>query len=266
MNELVSMRRPMIFATRILGLLVIAGMTVAAEETEPTARYEVEIILFRHVDQSRNTPEIPAAASLFTASPLNLSMPELPAAMPPMDNPPADPDQPLVSVQPTEAEIPDQPPAIGFYLLELDPVYPDFVPLRTEIYGLKSVYRRLVNVDAYEPLVHMGWIQPARNSAESVPFRFEAEEMGEDGLSGTITVFRERYLHIDVDLSMKSGDRPSGTPFLFGARQDIPQAYQLKESRRIRGGEIQYFDNPQFGVITRVQELQAAREERGEIG
>ena len=37
-----------------------------------TDRYDVEIIVFRHVDQARNTPEQPAADSIIRTSPLDL--------------------------------------------------------------------------------------------------------------------------------------------------------------------------------------------------
>jgi len=60
-----------------IGLLLIGGFVAAAELPETPGRYEVELIIFRHVDQRPNTPEVPAATSIFRPSPLDLTLPEL---------------------------------------------------------------------------------------------------------------------------------------------------------------------------------------------
>jgi hypothetical protein len=52
-------------------------------------------------------------------------------------------------------------------------------------------------------------------------------------LDGTVTLVRERFLHLDVDLVLQS-------------------IYTLDETRRVRSGERHYFDHPMFGVIAEV--------------
>lgn len=54
-------------------------------------------------------------------------------------------------------------------------------------------------------------------------------------LDGTLTLTRSRYLHMAVDLIYN--DPKTGVPL------------QLKESRRMRSGELHYLDHPRFGVL-----------------
>jgi hypothetical protein len=248
----------------LTGLLVTAGITtrmaIGAEPADaPARRYEVELILFRHIDQSPNTPEIPAASSIFNPSPLDLTLADIPA--PPTAEPAGG--NPLIINTGTRV----RRAPIDFHLLELDPVYPDFVPLREDTRTLMRAYERLTQINAYEPLLHIGWIQPARSTEDSKPFRFEPPTTDGLGISGTVTLYKERYLHLEVDLALEIKKKKFRTPFFFGAGSgDSPDIFKLTESRRIRGTVTHYFDGPQFGLITRVQEVRAAAAEREGTG
>jgi len=253
------MPRLLIRITCLAGLLVTAGIAIGAEQEEAPARYEVELILFRHIDQSRNTPEIPAASSIFNPSPLDLTLAEIPAP------PPVTPSAGNPLIIDTGKRVRRAP--INFHLLELDPAYPDFVPLRKDTHTLIRAYQRLEQIDAYEPLLHIGWIQPARSTEDSKPYRFEPPTTEGLGISGTVTLYKERYLHLEVELALETENQPVSTPFFFGAgRGDSPDIFKLTESRRIRGTVTHYFDSPQFGLITRVQEVRAAAAEREGAG
>ena len=73
--------------------------------------------------------------------------------------------------------------------------------------------------------------------SSAVPYLLHAiQGSAHHELDGSITLLRERYLHLAVDLTLRS----SGS------------LYRLDEARRIRSGELHYFDNPRFGVIARV--------------
>ena len=249
--------------TRIIcltGLLLTAGIATAAELPAAPERYEVELIVFRHVDQSRNTPEIPAAASIFRASPLDLTLTEIPAPPP--------------QILATPLTIPDNDPSrrvhrppISFQLNELNPTYPDFVPLRDDTHTLNRVYERLERIAAYEPIVHVGWVQPARNTDSAKPYRFEQATTGDVGIAGTVTLYKERYLHLDINLTLETAMPPVEAQFVLKAGvNEPPGVHKLTESRRIRGTTAHYFDSPQFGVITRIQEVHAAATRREEAG
>ena len=64
-----------------LAALMLVSMQSYAQNSQSEAsilppRYEVELIIFRHLDQSRNTPEIPAAVSMIQDSPFELQLAE----------------------------------------------------------------------------------------------------------------------------------------------------------------------------------------------
>lgn len=88
---------------------------------------------------------------------------------------------------------------------------------------------------AYRVVTHRAWRQSARDRAGAVPFPVSDTA---DNLDGTITLVRERFLHLDVDLMLQS-------------------TYSLQEKRRMRSGELHYFDHPVFGVIAEVNPYSA---------
>jgi hypothetical protein len=88
---------------------------------------------------------------------------------------------------------------------------------------------------AYRVLEHRAWRQTARDRAQAQPVRIQAAG---GTLDGTITLARERYLHLDVDLFLDS-------------------TYALDERRRMRSGELHYFDHPAFGVLVEVRPYEA---------
>ena len=265
--------------SRIAGLLLTMAMAIAmtmAAAAEAPERYEVELIIFRHVDQSRNTAEIPAASSIFHPSPLDLTIAEMQAPVPKTTT------GQVIMPGNIPSELPRRAP-IRFYILELNPAYPDFVPMRDETRSLNRVYKRLERIDAYEPIAHVGWIQPARDTDSTKTFRFPSSTtgsttgstagstmestVGATGITGTITLYKERFLHLEVDLTLETEKSPVETwSFLGAGENDSPDIYKLTESRRIQGSAMHYFDHPQFGVIARIQQVKTstnAREENG---
>jgi hypothetical protein len=90
---------------------------------------------------------------------------------------------------------------------------------------------------AYRVLAHRLWRQSAYDRNSAVPYLLHTTAGSSvREVDGSITLIRERYLHLAVDLTLAS-----------------PGAlYRLDETRRIRSGELHYFDNPRFGVIARV--------------
>ncbi|MBT8444421.1 MAG: hypothetical protein HKN81_07150 [Gammaproteobacteria bacterium] len=249
-------------------LILLAGPAPAAEtEPEPwmTDRYEVEIIVFRHLDQARNTPEQPAVAQIVAASlpGLYAEVPEAPYVVAPNSAARVDDDRP-------------RPPDVSFYLLDTNPDYPDYVPL-DDGKRMTRVHARLDQLDAYAPMLHRAWILAARPADEAVAVYVRSDEIGDFSVTGTIKLFKERYVHLRLDLQMASvaeqtitpetetwptfGDvYPTREPAQAPLQADTP-AYNLTESRRIRGENAQYFDHPQFGVLARISAIELEEEE-----
>lgn len=91
----------------------------------------------------------------------------------------------------------------------------------------------------YRLLWHQAWVQPAA-AAGNLPLPVLAGLGGGPavpGLSGTIGLAAGRFLHLDVDIELRS---PEG----LEAR--------LRERRRVRINEQHYLDNPGIGVIALV--------------
>lgn len=258
----------------LLSACLLAPSLAGAEaSTDPwmTDRYEVEIIVFRHLDQSRNTPEQTVPGALIGASPLDIFPvdPRAPAG------PNAEPSQP--TARPGD---PAATPTIGFYLLEIYPSFPAFVTLDATRAKLGRVYARLERLDAYRPIFHRVWMQGARPAAEAAPFPVSATA-GDFELSGSVTLYKERYVHLEVNLELApvlpeappSQPEPTAWPAFGDVSAPLDPAvaptqparkpaFEMRESRRIRGSDAQYFDHPQFGVIARISEIELAEDDQ----
>lgn len=75
--------------------------------------------------------------------------------------------------------------------------------------------------------------------------------INENFVTGTVSLTRGRYLHIGLDLLF---ERQPNSPqlfsfFGFGNAGDIPEEYRLTQQRRLRRGQLNYFDHPKFGVL-----------------
>jgi hypothetical protein len=95
---------------------------------------------------------------------------------------------------------------------------------------LQRIADALDRSGAYRVLEHRAWRQTARDRGRAVVLPVTAAG---GQLDGTVTLVRERFLHLDVDLVLQS-------------------VYALDETRRVRSGERHYFDHPMFGVIAEV--------------
>jgi hypothetical protein len=104
-------------------------------------------------------------------------------------------------------------------------------------FALNDVAGALQRSGAYQVLAHRLWRQDAHDRHSAVPYLLHTTQGSSNyELNGSITLIRERYLHLAVDLALTSPG----------------SVYRLDETRRMRSGELHYFDNPRLGVIARV--------------
>ncbi len=125
----------------------------------------------------------------------------------------------------------------------------EFTELAYRLYQMKGITRALENSRDYEVLYHRAWRQLAYDKRNSVayPVETEIENGKQKSVRGRVRLIRERFLHLDVDLFLMAlQGQASASP-----DNRIPQ-FQLNEKRRIRSGELHYFDHPRFGMIARV--------------
>ena len=104
-------------------------------------------------------------------------------------------------------------------------------------FALNDVAGALQRSGSYRVLAHRLWRQSVYDRQSAVPYLLHTTAGSSvREIDGSITLIRERYLHLAVDLTLTSPE----------------VLYRLDETRRIRSGELHYFDNPRFGVIARV--------------
>jgi hypothetical protein len=104
-------------------------------------------------------------------------------------------------------------------------------------FALNDVAGALQRSGAYQVLAHRLWRQDAYDRRSAVPYLLHTTQGSANyEVNGSITLIRERYLHLAIDLALTSPD----------------SLYRLDETRRMHSGELHYFDNPRFGVIARV--------------
>lgn len=211
---------------KTIGCIALVALCLAGpqghtqEDLEEPPRYAVEILVFQHLDQTRSTQETPPPPRPFAS--------EVPAA-------------------------PLAPPGPALEFVLLDPVTggPGFAELAPDDMSLGDAWRRLERLDAYLPLAYLSWSQPARSRAAAQPLPVGNAGAAPPGLSGQITLYKERFLHLALDLAWQASP---GAPASLD--EFAPPTTYIDESRRLISDLVQYFDNPRFGAIAYVRELE----------
>ncbi len=204
------------FAT--LAMLVAAAPVLAA-----TRWYQVEVIAFRYAN--------PSVAEQAVA----------PAILPDFRGA-----RPLVADSTgTDAAAGPRPNEVA----RPGPIPYDALPRNALI--MAGIYRRLRDLPAYEPVLHVGWRQPGgalgsravyitdrprsptdvAAAASAVPAPVELPR-----IEGTVRLRTGRLLHVETD-------------FLDHGQV---AAVRINERRKVKFKELHYFDNPFFGLIVQV--------------
>lgn len=152
--------------------------------------------------------------------------------------------------------------------------HPDAVGLTPELlseedFTLFNVAERLELLDAYQPVMHVGWTQ-AGFPLQDVD-ALQLADFGEvpPGLNGSFTLYLARYLHLVVDLTMDGSPEKIVVEFdeepaysLTDITSPVgPVYYRIQEDRIVKNGEIRYFDHPKFGVVAKVTRVEEAPED-----
>ncbi len=171
-------------------------------------------------------------------------------------------------------------------LKESDGTFFEMILLPEDELMLTGTVDQLDRLDAYEPLLHIGWTQTALAKADTPAL--DLREFGEppERLSGTLTLYLSRYLHLVVDLefdaeldedSMQDMASDLDAPIvrydasrtqndydviLFDAGPAYGRpSYRISENRLFKNGETRYYDHPKFGVIAKVVRVEQEEEE-----
>jgi hypothetical protein len=137
---------------------------------------------------------------------------------------------------------------------------PPIQVLQSEQYALKNIAAKLKN-NGYPLLLHTAWLQPFPTGGKQTPLYMTGGDImnGEQfELQGFITLSLQKFMHITSHMifyapATVDATDPNhahlipGSGGFFGG--GTVQAFTLKDTRRLKNGEITYIDNPFFGMI-----------------
>ena len=239
------MRRILAFVAASLACATgVEAQAPQPPEPAPTPRYEVEVIVFAHRDFDGTEERFDQSPAGFLDGPA-AALREAPifdeSTLAPRGAAQA-PFEPLAEVDPTAAA---QAEALRVR------------PLRPEELKLGQEYRKLRAISAYEPLMHVGWVQPGVPEADAVPM--DLGSLGVFNPRGTVRVHLSRFLHITLDLTYQSAGSTAPATTAGDGLDEIVLAphYRLATTRSARSNELHYFDHPAFGVLVRVTPVPA---------
>lgn len=135
-----------------------------------------------------------------------------------------------------------------------------FVPVDDSALSLNAYYETLRRRDAYQPLLYLAWAQPGY-AAEAAPV-LPVDVFGGagPGLDGNVSMYRSRYLHLQLDLKLQPDQAQSPAPAAsipFILETEMPR-FELAQKRRMRSNEIHYFDHPRLGALAVIRPLDEA--------
>jgi hypothetical protein len=238
-----------------IGAQAQAPQAPAADPALPP-RYEVEVIVFAHRDFDPTEERFDQTLSGF-GDDASATLREAPV----LDDTTFAPRDPLAALPPLDPLADARADA-----LRVRPLRPDELKLGTE-------YRKIKAVSAYEPLAHVGWVQPGLPEADSIPV--DIGTFGVFNPRGTVRVHLARFLHITLDLTYQGTRVPApaatardgGSAANAGSslRQGtdgldeivLAPQYRLTATRNARSNELHYFDHPAFGVLVRITPVPA---------
>ncbi len=92
-------------------------------------------------------------------------------------------------------------------------------------------------------LTHIIWRQPAAGKLDAVPI-YVSGSTRTGNMTGTVRVYVQRYLHVDLDLLLETNNGPS------------PGVFRMQEHRRMKSKELHYIDHPMLGAFVRITPVQ----------
>jgi len=119
-------------------------------------------------------------------------------------------------------------------------------PLAPAGFQLDGVAERLRASGRYVPIAHAAWSQAASPWGRPVELPVQSVGIDAPGLTGTVSLQRGEFLHLELSLNYAMADPPPG----LGAAPGT--VFSLHDMHRVRFNERNYFDHPAFGVIALV--------------
>ena len=238
-----NLHRLRILAVQILAVATIFPTMLFAqdelldEERVPIKRYTVELIVFSYQEN------VAVGTEQFPGDQIELPSEEIEEIV-------------------VEERVRRHPDAVGLMSIYLS----------EEEFTMHDVVEQLELLDAYDPLMHVGWSQAGFPLDDTDSLDLSVFGEPPIGLDGSFTLYLARYLHLVVDLSMDAPvevieiefDDDTFYEFEDTSPREGPVRYRIDEDRIVKNGEIRYFDHPKFGVVAKVSRIEETAEDESE--
>lgn len=116
-----------------------------------------------------------------------------------------------------------------------------------------------LNKKGYRVLFHQAWSQTAYANKNAPTVLIENDQKIGSNLIGTVRLYKTRFAHVDFDLEFERRI-PNKIIDEFAQHQNLSAGehpthwrFNLKESRKIKPGELHYIDHPLFGVLVKIE-------------
>lgn len=161
---------------------------------------------------------------------------------------------------------------------------PDLFLLPDDLLQLSRQRDRLARRDNFRIMYHQAWNMPIYDRENSIPIHIKGGEQYDNlfELEGSIRLSVARYLHLDTQLYLRefeanqtpgqsrlpgfselTSNPNSATPLLQGSNATpnpslallglrqyrVSTIIPLKQSRRMRSGDLHYIDHPRYGIL-----------------
>lgn len=110
--------------------------------------------------------------------------------------------------------------------------------------------RKIAQKNNYKVLANIAWQQEIPVTRHAKPIHISG-----DKIDGTITINRDRYFNIKINLILTES-----TKYLYSIdSENYPNtannefiSFQMKQTRRMRSNELNYIDQPLFGMLIKI--------------
>lgn len=132
---------------------------------------------------------------------------------------------------------------------------------------LSDIVAKLNSSPAYRVLLHTAWKQVVSEPASAQAVHLvNGRTLGSANsgyeLDGIAKLSAGRFLHLDVEFIFSKLLQDQAADVLQAGEQTentFLRRFQLKESRRIKSKELNYFDHPLFGIIAVITPVTASQ-------
>ena len=256
----------LLLATTASAQQPVAEPGLLPDEEEEIRRYTVELIVFRYAE------DVSVGTEIFEPDVIEIAPFDPLAEVEPLDGAPEEPEPEPIAEPEAEEELEET-------LFEMQLLAEDDLTLT-------DTYDRLDRLDAYEPLMHVGWTQTALAEVDTPALDLREFGQPPPELNGSFTLYLSRFLHLVVDLALDApeteqsfgrtaprfdapprsyGDlresREYDGDYLYDEPQYEPLRFRIEEDRLFKNGETRYFDHPKFGVVAKVLRYEEPEEE-----